>query len=182
MYELGKVQGTTAKFIFPARPVPYALRVKVERELDCLQADGVIEPIQFCDWATPIVPVVKKDRSVRICGNYKFTINQAAKTDLSTAPYSRFVCLTGRRKTFSKLDLAHAYQQIPLDEQAKQYVYDNQHTRGAVPVQSSTICSCICPINFSMHDGKHPTRLTWWCLSLHRRYFGHWKIYRGTPS
>ena len=33
--ELGKVQGTTAKFIFPTRPVPYALRVKVERELEC---------------------------------------------------------------------------------------------------------------------------------------------------
>ena len=66
--KLGKVQGTTAKFYlrsevtpkyFRAHPVPYALRAKVERELDHLQVDGVIEPIQFSDWATPIVPVIK---------------------------------------------------------------------------------------------------------------------------
>ena len=73
--ELGKVQGTTAKFClrsdvtpkyFHARPVPYTLRVKVEWELDSLQADGVMEPIQFSDWATPIVPVINKEGSVRI--------------------------------------------------------------------------------------------------------------------
>ena len=88
--KLGLLQGTTAKIhIDPqvqpkfcrARPVPYALRVKVEHELDRLEKDGVIEPVQFSDWAAPIVPVVKKDGSVRICGDYKLTVNQAAKTD-----------------------------------------------------------------------------------------------------
>ena len=35
------------------------------------------------DWATPIVPVLKRDGSVRICGDYKLTVNQAAKLDRS---------------------------------------------------------------------------------------------------
>ena len=135
--ELGRVQGTTAKFYLKsgikpkflrARPVPYALREKVERELDRLQANGVIEPVQFSDWAAPIVPVVKKDGSVRICGDYKLTINQAAKTDTYPLPriHDLFASLSGGT-TFSKLDLAHAYQQIPLEEDSKQYVTVNTH-------------------------------------------------------
>ena len=54
----------------PARSVPYALRDKVEKELQCLQAEGTIEPMEFAEWAAPIVAVLKRDRSsVRICGH-----------------------------------------------------------------------------------------------------------------
>ena len=48
--------------------------------LDRLVAEGIIEPVQFADWAAPIVPVVKQDKvSVRICGDFKLTINQASR-------------------------------------------------------------------------------------------------------
>ena len=52
------VRGVTAKFhIDPqARPkfyqpwsVPYAMRAKVEQELDRLHQQGIIEPVQFSD-------------------------------------------------------------------------------------------------------------------------------------
>ena len=49
-----------------ARPVPYALKAKVEKELDRLQSEGIISPVEFTEWAAPIVPVVKQDGSVRI--------------------------------------------------------------------------------------------------------------------
>ena len=52
-----------------ARPVPYALKPLVEQELANLEKDGVISPIAFSDWAAPIVPVLKSNRSVRICGD-----------------------------------------------------------------------------------------------------------------
>jgi len=35
----------------------------------------VLEKVEFLDWATPIVPVLKPDGSVRICGGYKVMIN-----------------------------------------------------------------------------------------------------------
>ena len=61
--------------------VSFALRQKVEEELERLQALGVIQPVQFSDWAAPIVPIMKSDGRVRICGDYKITVNQAAKLE-----------------------------------------------------------------------------------------------------
>ena len=64
-----------------ARPLPYAYREKVEAGLERLQKRGIIEPVQFADWAAPIVPVLKPDGSIRICGDYKVTVNKDAKLD-----------------------------------------------------------------------------------------------------
>ena len=72
-----------AKPKFPkARTVPHALKEKVGQECDGLEREHVIERVQFSNWATPIVPIGKKDGSVQICGDYKTTINQAVKTHL----------------------------------------------------------------------------------------------------
>ncbi len=40
-------------------------------EIDHLAKSGIIEPVEFSDWAALIVPVVKTDGSIRICGDYK---------------------------------------------------------------------------------------------------------------
>ena len=58
-----------------ARTVPYALKGKIEKELDRLVEQGVIEQISFSEWAAPIVPVLTKDGTVRICRDYKLTVN-----------------------------------------------------------------------------------------------------------
>ena len=128
--ELGQLRGTTAKIytipeaqpkFYRPRPVPYTLRKKVEQELERLQQQGVIEPVQFSNWAAPIVPVLKPDHSVRICGDYKLTVNQAAKTDTYPLPRIEdlFASLSGGT-VFTKLDMAHAYQQISLDDSSKE--------------------------------------------------------------
>ena len=131
------------KFYKP-RSVPFAMRNFVEKELERLQMQGIIEPVKFSDWAAPIVPVLKKDGGIRICGDYKLTVNRAAKID--TYPIPRiddlFAALAGG-KAFSKLDLAHAYQQVPLEETARKYVTINtqkglfQYTRLPFGVSSA---------------------------------------------
>ena len=60
------------------RPIPYAMRSRVAAELDRLDKEGVIEPVAHSEWATPIVPVVKRDGSICICGDFKVTLNQVA--------------------------------------------------------------------------------------------------------
>ena len=84
--------------------------------------------MEFAEWVAPIVPVTKPNGSVRICGDYKVTVNKVAK--LETYPLPRmedlFASLAGG-KQFIKLDLAHAYQQIPLEEESNQYIVINTH-------------------------------------------------------
>ena len=135
--ELGLVKGVTARLqveseatpIFcKARTVPYALRGKIKQELQRLEKQGVPEKVEFAEWVAPIVPVTKPNGSVRICGDYKVTVNKVAK--LETYPLPRmedlFASLAGG-KQFIKLDLAHAYQQIPLEEESNQYIVINTH-------------------------------------------------------
>ena len=110
------------------RAVPYALKEKIKKELDRLLKQGVIEKINFSEWAAPIVPVMKKDGSVRICGNYKMIVNQASKMENYPLPtINDLLALLAGGKKFSKLDLANAYQQVPLDENSKKLVTINTH-------------------------------------------------------
>ena len=93
--ELGALKGTTATIrvdstaqpcFHKPRAVPYALKTKIEKELDRLIQQGVIKPIEFSKWAAPIVPVLKKDGSIRTCGDYMVTINQASQVDSYPLP------------------------------------------------------------------------------------------------
>lgn len=47
---------------FNSRPVPFALRSAVEQELEKLTAQGILEPTQHADWATPVVEKKKRER------------------------------------------------------------------------------------------------------------------------
>ena len=110
------------------RSIPFSHRSRVEQEPEHLQRSGVIEPVQFSDWAASIVPIVKPNGSVRICGDFKLPVNKVAKLDTYPLPKidDLFSQLAGG-KHFSKLDLANAYLQIALDEESKQYVVINTH-------------------------------------------------------
>ena len=101
-----------------ARPILFSLKKKVESELQGLEAAGVISPIWFSDWETPIVPVAKRNGSVRICGDYKITLNRVQKSEVYPLPRIEelFTALAGGVH-FTKLDLWHAYQQLVLEEE-----------------------------------------------------------------
>ena len=66
---------------FKPRTVPHFLKQKVEEALDKMATRGIISPVKTSKWAAPIVPAMKKDGSVRICGDFKNTYNQAADTE-----------------------------------------------------------------------------------------------------
>ena len=99
-----------------AHPVPYAKRAKVEQELQRLVQEGIFEPVQYADWAAPIVPVLKSNGTVRICGDFKVTVNQVSRLDHYPIPHVEDLLskLSGGQY-FTKLDMSQAYQQLKLD-------------------------------------------------------------------
>ncbi|XP_054279273.1 uncharacterized protein K02A2.6-like [Macrosteles quadrilineatus] len=99
-----------------ARPVPYALKLKVEQELDRLEEAGIISKTQESEWGTPIVPVVKPNGDVRICADYKVTVNKQIQDEHHPIPKIEdiFVNMNGG-KLFCTLDLRNAYLHLEMD-------------------------------------------------------------------
>ena len=134
---LGTLKGTAAKIhvdptatpIFhKARPVPYALREKIEHDLERLEKAGTIEPVQYSEWATPIVPVMKSDDTVRVCGDYKLTVNKVSKLDGYPIPkLDDLYTKLAEGQTFTELDLSHAYEQMLVDEDSREFLTINTH-------------------------------------------------------
>lgn len=99
------------------RQVPFALKSKVDEEIDKLIVQGVLEPVDHAKWETPIVTPIKPDGSVRICADYKCTIYKALQHHAYPVPVvSHLLHSLGEGKVFAKPDLAQAYQQLPVDD------------------------------------------------------------------
>ena len=64
-----------------ARSVPFSLKKAVEQEIHRLEELGVLERVVHSEWAAPIVVVPKKDGHVRLCGDYKVTVNKFLDVD-----------------------------------------------------------------------------------------------------
>ena len=110
------------------RSVPFSIKPKVGQELDRLEEEGVLQKVNHSVWAAPIVPVPKRDGSLRICGDYKVTINPFLQVDQYPLPKPSdlMACLTGGKR-FSKMDLTSAYQQMKLDDESAKLVTINTH-------------------------------------------------------
>ena len=76
--KLGKVKGLKAKLnikenavqkFTKARPIPFALRELVVEETERL------EGVSFSHWTSPIVIATRPDGRIRMCGDFKSTIN-----------------------------------------------------------------------------------------------------------
>lgn len=111
-----------------ARTVPLAFREQMDQELDRLVEKGVISPINFSEWATPLVPVIKQDGTIRLCADYKITLNANLEDVNYPMPLIEelFAALQGGRK-FTKLDLKEAYTQVEVDEETSKLLTWNTH-------------------------------------------------------
>ena len=123
-----RVKESAAPRFHRPRPVPFAIREGIGRELDRLEQNGIIEKVDYAQWAAPIVPVPKGDGYFRICSDYKVTINEALEVDQHPLPKpdELFAALMGGHK-FTVLDLSQAYQQLKLQEDSKKYATINTH-------------------------------------------------------
>lgn len=123
-----KLKDNSSPKFFKARPAPYALKPKIEKELKNLEEQGILTKVKSSQWATPIVPVVKKSGDIRICGDFKVTLNPALEAEQYSLPRMEdMMANLGNGEKFSKIDLRQAYHQLQLDESSKQLTVINTH-------------------------------------------------------
>ena len=135
--ELGMLKGIEAEIelqqrVSPkfckSRPIPFSLRSQVEQTLQQQVADGELVPVDQSDWATPIVVVTRKDGKLRICTDFKVTINPHLKipTYPLPTPDEVFAALANG-ESFMKLDLSRAYKQMKVEAESQGYLTITTH-------------------------------------------------------
>ena len=71
---------------------------------------------------------MKSDGTVRVCGDYKLTVNKVSKLDgyPTTKLEDLYTKLVGGQ-TFTELDLSYAYEQMLVDKNCKEFLTINTH-------------------------------------------------------
>lgn len=104
-----------------ACPVPFSLKETVNEKIQDILKRDIIKKIVYSDWASQIVLAPKKDGSVRICCNFKPTLNPNLEGNGYPIPNIDEILFTlNGNRCFSVIDLAGAYLQLELDEQSQQ--------------------------------------------------------------
>ena len=102
----------------PPYRIPYAYREEVKQELKEMLNAGIIEESNS-EWASPIVLVRKKDKSLRLCVGYR-RLN--AVSEMEPYPMPRIEDLLdrlGRARFLTTLDLAKGYWQVKMKKSAR---------------------------------------------------------------
>ena len=89
---------------------------KINDELNNTIKRGILSPIEWSDWASPIVPILRSDGSVRICGDFKVTVKPHINMDSYPVPTidSMLSTMAGGSK-FTKIYLKTAYLQMEVE-------------------------------------------------------------------
>lgn len=138
---LGKIKDFTVKLHvkpdatpvhIPARPIKFGIQKNVEAELKRLEDEGIISQVdpneEPVEWATPTVNVPKKDGRIRICGDFRSTINPVLVTEKYPIPlFDHLRCQLAGGNTFSRIDLKDAYLQFEVHPKSRKYLTISTH-------------------------------------------------------
>lgn len=103
-----------------ASVVPFSLRETVACQFEEMMKKGVVEKVDFSDWASQIVLAKKKNGQIRVCCNYKPTLNPCLENNEYPIPNVDDILFTlNGNKFFTVIDLSGAYLQLALDEKSK---------------------------------------------------------------
>ncbi|XP_023247110.1 uncharacterized protein LOC111643461 [Copidosoma floridanum] len=107
-------------------PAIIALKKDVENEIDRLV--GQLVPVDNSEWATPIVPILKPNGKLRMCADFKVTVNPQLVTMRYPAPnFDHAIAKLQGRAKYTKIDCADAYLQVPVDEESQKLLTINTH-------------------------------------------------------
>lgn len=100
----------------PVRLPPYRLShacQAVKDKLEEMISSGNIEPVAS-EWSAPIVPVKKREGSLRLCVDYR-QLDQVFRSDAYPMPrVGDLIDRVGKSTCISSLDLTRGYWQVPV--------------------------------------------------------------------
>ncbi|XP_054257143.1 uncharacterized protein K02A2.6-like [Macrosteles quadrilineatus] len=109
-----------------ARPVPFALKKRVEDELHRLENLNLISKTTHSEWATLVIPVIKPDGNIRLVADYRVTVNKHIIPDEHPIPtIEEILSKVSGARYFSKFDIREAYMHLPVDEEASKLMTIN---------------------------------------------------------
>ena len=95
------------------------MQAEITIELDKLMHQGIIEP-SMSPWASPLVPIRKKNGKLRICVDFRAVNNVTRKDSFPLPCIADAINNFSFSKYFSSLDLLSGYHQIPLRAASKE--------------------------------------------------------------
>lgn len=118
-----------AKPVFcPKRQVPFHIMPQVEEELQRLQNSGIISPIDYSNYAAPIVIVRKPSGALRLCADYSTGLNDTLLSHHYPIPAPDKIFSTlANCSIFSQIDLSDAYLQLQVDDESRKMLTINTH-------------------------------------------------------
>ncbi|XP_036343328.1 uncharacterized protein K02A2.6-like [Rhagoletis pomonella] len=106
--------------------LPFAQYDEVRDEIERLVKAKVLTAIKASEWAAPIVVVKKPKGGVRICADFKVTVNPQIEIDRYPIPrIEELFHKLQNGKFFTKIDLSEAYLQVEVSEEAKKFLVIN---------------------------------------------------------
>lgn len=107
------IKADAVPVVQPYRRIPVALETMVDKKLDELLHQGVIEPVnEPAKWISPVVVVPKGDEDVRICVDMR-RANEAVERENHPLPtFEDFLPHLAKAKVFSRLDVRNAFHQV----------------------------------------------------------------------
>ena len=114
-----KLSNETPIYQHPRR-FPPPMAEEIERQCRELKSLDIIEP-SISPWSSPVVPVRKKDGTIRLCIDYR-KLNVVTVPDKFPIPNlsDSLFGLYGT-KFFTRLDLVRGYYQLPIDKASRSY-------------------------------------------------------------
>ena len=132
--DIGTLTGSTHRIVLydyspiyqRPRRFPEVVNAEVEKQCQELYEADVIEPSNS-PWSSPVVPVRKKDGSLRLCIDYR-RLNAVTVPDKFPLPnLSDAVFGLHGMRYFTSLDLVRGYYQFSLDEASREFTAFSTH-------------------------------------------------------
>ena len=131
------------------RQVPNAYRSLVEAQLERLAQQGVLTPVDVAEYRTTLLVIVPRPNGhVRVCGDFKVSINPHLNIQQYPMPTcdEMFQRLAGGQ-CFTKLALADDYLQLEMDKKSRRYLVFTAQ-KGLYRVNRLAFCLVCAPAIF----------------------------------